>query len=360
MSTNFIEIVQIDAVKAHPNADKLELACIRGSETAIQKGSFVAGDIVIFFPPDMLIPEHVGELLGVKKYLKHSIMDGFKRQCRVSACRLRGEPSYGFIIPYSHAPTKEAVPVGTNVDHWFDAQKYVPPVRTGCEESERDDARFHQYTGIEKYDRYPEAIAPGTPVRITEKIHGTNSRVGIIQTPAGEFEWMAGSHRVRRRRPEEGKRSLYWSPLDNPKLAELITALHDGVHSVIVFGEIYGGTVQDMDYGVPGCTGYRVFDISIDGKYADWSLVLSACQQCGIELVPLLYEGPFSHELVKEHTYGPTTLATREEIKTSFKDREGCVITPLTETFYAPTGGRLILKSVSADYHDRKGAQDNE
>ena len=49
-----------------------------------------------------------------------------------------------------------------------------------------------------------------------------------------------------------------------------------------------------------------------------------------------------------------------ESITSAFKGREGCVITPLVEQFYAPTGGRLILKSVSADYLDRKGAQDNE
>jgi len=49
-----------------------------------------------------------------------------------------------------------------------------------------------------------------------------------------------------------------------------------------------------------------------------------------------------------------------EGIQCAFKGREGCVITPQVEQFYAPTGGRLILKSVSADYLDRKGAQDNE
>ena len=76
--------------------------------------------------------------------------------------------------------------------------------------------------------------------------------------------------------------------------------------------------------------------------------------------MPLLYEGAYSKELVKQFTYGPTTLAQPDQIKSKFKDREGCVITPLAEQFYAPTGGRLILKSISADYLDRKGAQDNE
>lgn len=360
MSTNFIEIVQIDDIVPHPTpgTETLELAIIRGTQSAVTKGKFTKGETVIFFPPDMLIPEHVGELLGVKKYLKHAMMDGFKRQCRVAACRLRHEPSFGFVIPYSHAPTQVVVPIGTNVDHWFDARKYEPPIRIS-EDAEPDDARFHKYTSIEHYWRYPDAIPSGTLVRITEKIHGTNSRVGYVETPNG-YEWMAGSHRVRRRKPEPPKKSLYWSPLDNPKLVEMIDIISCKERSVIVFGEIYGGTVQDMDYGVAGATGYRVFDISIDGKYADFDCVRDYCDAYGIETVPLLYEGPFSAELVKEHTYGPTTLASADEIQAKFKLREGCVITPLNEVFYAPTGGRLILKSVSADYLDRKGAQDNE
>jgi len=84
------------------------------------------------------------------------------------------------------------------------------------------------------------------------------------------------------------------------------------------------------------------------------------CAEFGVELVPVLYEGPFNRDLVKRFTYGPTTLAAPDKIRSSFKDREGCVITPQVEQFYAPTGGRLILKSVSADYLDRKGATDNE
>ena len=48
----------------------------------------------------------------------------------------------------------------------------------------------------------------------------------------------------------------------------------------------------------------------------------------------------YSKDLVKRFTYGPTTLAAPGTIKSSFKDREGCVITPQVEQFYAPTGGQ--------------------
>lgn len=92
-------------------------------------------------------------------------------------------------------------------------------------------------------------------------------------------------------------------------------------------------------------------------KHAVWQLIESWCNGAGIETVPLLYSGPFSQSLIDDHTHGPTTLGTP---RSSFKGREGIVITPLAEMYSEHLCGRLILKSVSADYLDRKGAEDNE
>jgi hypothetical protein len=99
-----------------------------------------------------------------------------------------------------------------------------------------------------------------------------------------------------------------------------------------------------------------VFDITVDGKYLDWIDVLGLCSIFGVLTVPVLYQGQFRKELVEEYTHGGTTLGTP---LCKFKGREGIVITTLEEQFYAPTGGRRIVKSVSADYLDRKGAEDN-
>jgi len=59
---------------------------------------------------------------------------------------------------------------------------------------------------------------------------------------------------------------------------------------------------------------------------------------------------------VEHFTCGPSTF---DGIKSKFKGREGIVITPLIETWSECLQGRAILKHVSADYLNRKGAQDN-
>jgi RNA ligase (TIGR02306 family) len=361
MSNVFVELTTIDEVRPHPNATKLEIAGIKGITTITGKGEFQKGQRVVFFPPGILLPPDVAQLLGVQKYLKHAEFPGDadhpagKCQCRVAACRLRGEPSFGFVIPAPVLLDDHAI--GSDVSCMWAAQKYEPPVRYFYGDLAPDDNQFHKYTEIEHYWRFNDAIAEGTPVRITEKIHGTNSRVGLIPK-MGEFEFMAGSHRTRRKRPEGENTSIYWRPLEDERILSLLTHLCDERNAAIIFGEIYGVGVQDMDYGTKD--GYRVFDISVNGKYLDWPDVKQLCQDFGIDLVPVLYEGPFTKDLIQEHTYGPTTVMAPEGIKCAFKGREGCVVTPQTEQFYAPTGGRLILKSVSADYLDRKGAQDNE
>ena len=98
MSNIYVSIEQISAIETHPNADRLEVAIILGTQTIVPKGEYHVGQKVVFFPPDILIPESCADSLGIKKYLKHALLDGIKQQCRVAACRIRGISSFGFII----------------------------------------------------------------------------------------------------------------------------------------------------------------------------------------------------------------------------------------------------------------------
>lgn len=361
MSTNFVEVVEIDDVKPHPNADRLDIAIIRGATVCVQKGKYARGDKVIYFPADMLIPEAVAEDLGVKQYLKHCTFPGDIRgtQCRIGAARLRGQPSFGFIASFEEAFTDKkagtAFHVGENVNHFFDAYKYEPPLRLGPGDSAREHPLFHRYTSIEYIHRFPDAFTEGTPVRVTEKIHGTNNRAGVIREN-DEWTYMAGSHRVQRKQPEEGHRSIYWEPLEKKAVLNVLNHLCDEKHNVVMFGEIYGHGVQDMDYGREGHD-YAVFDITVDGVYLDWDEVATVCEQFGVETVPLIYLGPYSKRMLDHFTDGCSLAGYHTG---EFKGREGVVVTPLKETYYAPTGGRLILKSVSADYLSRKDGSDNE
>ena len=127
-------------------------------------------------------------------------------------------------------------------------------------------------------------------------------------------------------------------------------------NNVIVYGEIIGNGIQDMTYGFKERS-FRAFDISVNGNYLGYNEKKNLFEQFGIEMVPVVYKGPFSKAIVKEYTSGPTTICSPEQAG-KFKGREGIVITPVIEreTFRF---GRTILKSISADYLARKNGTDS-
>jgi len=184
MSNTFVSIERVNEVENHPNADRLDIIQVLGYKVICGRGQFKVGDSVIYFPPDILIPEDVAEELGVKKYLKHAIYPGDleKTQCRVAAARLRSVPSHGFVIP---VPLPDPAK-GADVSERFRAVKYEPPVRHGAGDAEPEHPAFHAYTNIENIQRYPDAIPVGEPVRITEKIHGCVTEDAKVMLANGE------------------------------------------------------------------------------------------------------------------------------------------------------------------------------
>jgi RNA ligase (TIGR02306 family) len=362
MSDIAITVQKVREVENHPDADRLDVIKILGTQCIVGRDEYTVGDKVIYFPPDMMIPEGVADALDVKKYLKHVRWNGEKVQSRIAACRLRGIPSYGFVIDCD-----QRVDVDTDLTAIYQGEKYEPPpirmngfsgIKGGNGQALRE-GKMHQYTKIQHFWRYPDVFEPNDEVVITEKIHGTNSRLAVLFED-DEWVFAAGSHR-RRWVDCEGT-ARYWKPLTAPVM-RMLNELCGETADVIVFGEIYGSSVQDMNYGVMGDDGYRVFDISVNGRYLDWADVTAHCLKHEVPLVPLLYQGPWEcvSEVIDEYASGITHAG---ESTNKFKGREGIVIKSAKERLTGNIGGKMnahraILKFVSADYLDRKGAQDN-
>ncbi|HEX9733521.1 MAG TPA: hypothetical protein VGG06_16235, partial [Thermoanaerobaculia bacterium] len=130
MSSIVVEVARVEDVRPHTNADRLFLARIKGWQTVIRKledGSpeFATGDRVVYVPPDSTLPREVAERLGVASYLSEKTnLDGDK-ELVVRRVRLRGEPSYGFVV----RPERTDWEVGTDVREHYGIGKYRPPVK---------------------------------------------------------------------------------------------------------------------------------------------------------------------------------------------------------------------------------------
>jgi len=384
VSSLIVEVCRVDAVEKHPNADKMCICTVKGWKTcavrdpASGKNQFDSGDLCVYIPPDSVLPPELADRLGVTKYLSSlpiSEITGEKPGGgRVKVARLRGFPSYGLIMP----PDDPSWPLGLDVAAVLGITKWEPPPDSTDGDRERSHPAFHSYFNLENYRNFPDLIPDGEEVVFTEKLHGKNCRLGLIRTTGAggtpTWTWMAGSHDVRRKEfcvvkkrktdPQTGeetiveirKRSQFWECFTEPVKA-LMTAASDGKHDVVVFGELYGSGVQDMTYGLDGGRfGFRVFDITLDGKYLDCDAKKALCDRHGVDMVPILFRGPFSKQKVEEYVSGPTTMCPANRAG-KFKGREGIVFTATVEKAVSTEKmvfERMALKAISFEYLERK------
>jgi len=340
MSSLLVMVEKIEKIIPHPNADRLEIAKVKGWTVVTGKGTFKDGEEVIYIPIDSCLTDELAEQYGVKNYLGS--------QNKVKATRLRGIMSYGFIVK-----NDRNFKLGENVAEVLNITKYEPPIKITAGDAESPHEKFFKYTDIENIKNFPDVFKEGEEVVATEKIHGTNCRIGLIKTD-DEYTYMVGSHAVRRKL---GNNSLYERPLESLKLFLEYISRNNNDADVIVYCEIYG--TQDLKYGLKNKgTDYRIFDIMINGVYQDYDIVNKYINDAysneilnsNVQLVPLLYRGPFNMDKMLELATGKTTLEA-DHI------REGIVIKPTKETSNLYVG-RKILKMINDDYLlRRKGTE---
>ena len=324
-----VEVCTIEKVLPHSNADKLELAQVKGWQAVIPKDTFHAGDKTVYFPPDTVLPKELTDRFGVTNYTSTC-----GQGQRIRQAKLRGEPSFGLLVK----PDDPSWPVGMDVADKYSAVKYDPPLKISAGDAEAPHPLFTSYTDIQNMRNYPDVFAEGEEVVVTEKIHGSNDKAGAVDGVE-----MAGSHRIRRKKPETiDSHSTYWFPWSLPGVASLLRTVpgENLAKVVILFGEVYG--MQSLRYGVSGLA-FRAFDLYADGKYLDYDNFKGLCDRFGVETVPLIYRGPFSLSKIAELSKGKTTMPGADHI------REGVVVRPTVERTH-PKIGRVVLKYLSDDY----------
>lgn len=341
MSTLRVEIRKIDNVLPHPNADRMAVLVLGGHRTctALREvdGELVCpyqpGDPVLYVPPDAVLPQELAEEWGVANYLASGN--------RVKTVKLRGFVSRGFVVP---VPKIDVIlhSVGTDLAAQLGITKYEPPMPTSANRVPEHPA-FFRYTNIERVENYPDVLE-GQEVIVTEKIHGTNSRVAsvVIDGNYRNDRFICGTHRTQ---VALGVGDLYETPLNVPGVIELLhyaRLQHRDADAVVLFGELYGAQVQGRFVYDASPVGYRAFDLAVDGVYWDHACFLMDCELFNVPTVPVLYEGLFDIDVIAELADGPTTLGGNHI-------REGVVIRPTHEQYH-PELGRVILKRIGDSY----------
>ena len=349
-STLIADVCKIEEIQPHPDADRLELVRIKNWWCVVKRDLFLIGDKVVYIPPETVVPTAVAEAWGVVNYCSNlpKLGDGTQPDgVRVRAARLRGVASQGLILPLENKDWE----VGHSVIEHYGLSKYEPPAPVNPGEAIPEPEMFHRFTDIENIGNFPDIFVDGEEVVVDEKIHGTNGRAAILNID-GEMRFFCGGHKqCLKEISDDGKRCLYWAAMDN-KMRSLLSKFSNNNQNIVVFVEVYGRKIQDMEYGM-NQIGYRAYDMTVNGRYLDYEEKMAAFNEFGIEVAPLLYRGPFSMKKMQEIVDGPTQMCDPKNAG-RFNGREGIVIRPIKEVRH-PHIGRKILKMISVDYHERKG-----
>lgn len=386
-STHRANVVRIEALLPHTNADNLELVHIGGYQCVVRKGSFKVGDLAVYVQPDSVVPQ-----TEPFKFIweGHAGLDGTvpERRRRITVKKLRKEYSEGLLMPISdfsgglvHEPKMNYgwLKEGDDVAELLGITHYEP-VEVGQMKGESGAAPKRRYPrtlkgwffwglhklgvgvrpssmevsfdvpiyDVDAYKNFQGAFEPGELVVVTEKVHGSNARYMYL-----DGTMYAGSHRQWK---HEKSGCVFRKVLEQQPWIEEWCRAHEGS---TLYGEVVP-TQKDFNYG---CTGdqkkFLAFDIRHeDGTWAKpWILQVenaggqstTYCTTLGeqIQAVPLIGAGPFDKEMVTKWVDGQSKVEGANHI------REGVVINSV-EPRYVRGLGRLQLKVVSNAYLEKQ------
>lgn len=359
-----VEVVEINFLLPHPNADRLEIAVIKGWNCVVGKGSFKKGDKGVYFPIDSILPEEVEEVIfkGTEvKLHKH----------RVKTIRLRGAISQGLLVPQGTV-LMGTYPLGSDLTYTLGVTKHEPnPPKFQNQASPAKKKLIHpdfkKYTYWGNINNTPNLFGPDDEVIITEKIHGFNFRCGWLPyKPTGiwdklksllrlnpKWQFVYGSHSVQISNKlllTEGK-NVYADIVNKYNLQDEMKAMP----GLVIYGEIYGdGAQKKYSYGLKGERALAIFDIrdlaAPGHKYFSWINLCRFTLTLGVPVVPTLYQGPFGKANLKELCSQPSKLDPSQKIM------EGAVVKSYMETnSYV---GRKGAKAINPEYLLLKGMTD--
>ena len=381
MATLKCEVVRLE-ILTHPDADALEIAKVKGYQSIVRKGQFETGDLAVYIPEQSIVPEWLLRRLNLWDNDKGKGKLAGSNGDRVKAVKLRGVTSQGLIYGLQQAREGhwlmnfnhfilETVNEGQDVTEKLGIVKWEPHIPVAMAGEVVALAGKTLNYDIENIKNFPEVaealMTLSVDCHITEKLHGTWCCIGIwpedlhdeipykrvIVTSKG----LSGKG-LAFKDNEANVNNLYmriFKKLCPDERTFSRNFKHIGSKSgtpIFFLGEIYGKGVQDLQYGLNDIH-FRLFDIyegfPSQGEYYHQTYVDIFVETMALpfERVPVLYTGKLSHKVIHELTNGKDTI-------TGTHMREGIVIRTLDKEYRNDKMGRVILKSVSDEYLNRK------
>lgn len=327
-------INKISKIKPIEGADKIELAEINGWTSVVQKGIHKENDLILCLTTDAVIPEELSEKWNVSTYLR--------KGNRVRTVKLKGVYSECILIPISQLEKRKSnYSEGMDLMDYLSIFKYEPPVKqvqlaNGKTIKYRGNPQFQVYYKFPNQKNTPNMFNENSDVVITRKLHGTNSRYGIVKKSKLSFidrikklfgnkwigyEFVYGSHNVEKGSDSQGFYSTdVWMDIAikydiKNKLWDYVKTNYEPSYfglGIVAYGEIFGEGIQkNYDYGFKEHK-LQLFDIQLDGKYLPDSHFKILNEEIGIcDTVEYLYTGKWSKEIQDKFVFNNFVEGTK-------------------------------------------------
>ena len=197
-------IVKVNSLRAHPNADKMQIATFFTNDTCVSLDTKL-GDIGIYFPCDLQLSAEfcaVNHLCRKKPDGTADIgyMDPDKRN--ITAIRLRGERSDGLYLPiqclasFGDISTLKPGDIISEFNGHPICNKYIPRTNKQNKTNSPNVSKtrkhkdpisplFREHSDTSQLLYNLNAFKPGDLVEITRKLDGTSHRIGYLPVLKG-------------------------------------------------------------------------------------------------------------------------------------------------------------------------------
>jgi hypothetical protein len=376
-----VQVVRIAQIEKHPCADTLGIVRIAGYQTIIKLGEFTPGDLAAYIPPDSVVPqeEEFAFLWADHGFAEDDIVPLKYR--RVIPRKIRQQWSEGLLIRIPEwvrvADSGEIREPreGDDIADALGVVHYQPPEadevrpkrrwlrwlpgwccrllgRLGfscpagaSEGNQKGPKRPRPVYDVAAYKNYPGSFCAGEPVLVTEKIHGSNARYSF------DGGVMYAGSRALWKHPRKG--GVWRTALaQNPQIETWCRA-HPGY---TLYGEVVPTRGGKFNYGcAPGQVRFFLFDIlDPNGQWVNKDYLFAVNEgfisaRARLELVPVLYRGPFDEAVITALAEGNSEVPRAQQI------REGIVIRSLVERYLGRLG-RVQLKIVSNRFLEQSAA----
>ena len=352
--TNNAIVTKLCNVRPHPNADKLQLATVLGTQVIVGLDA-VEGQLVIYFDSNLRLSHEYlccNNLYSNKELNKDQTQKGyFGKSGRVRAQKFRGEVSNGFVAELNSL--RNVIPPGlydlmegdefTSINNIKICEKYfIPKDFQGQSKKQKKlvSDMFHKHWDTKQLMREKDSIPENAKCYVEEKIHGTSGRTGNVLCqinrgwkfwkPKEEWRVISGTRRM-------DNIDFHLSPIRQEIERRVAPHLHRGEET---YYEIYGydggkeiqpGFHYDCRPGEWKCMLYRVTITTPDGFCIDLDResVYKRAEELGLEKP--YYFGESNKRLIdgdiRDLCRGQSKLDSgtlREGVVIWFKDKSNC------------------------------------